>query len=48
MIIVLDEESVYDPIEIISRANKKSYILSEEKDIDHILNQIKGKLNEMD
>ena len=48
MIIVLDEESVYDPVELISRANKKSYILSEEKDIDQILNQIKGKLNEMD
>ena len=48
MIIVLDEQSAYDPIELISRANKKSYILSEEKDIEQILNHIKGKLNEMD
>ena len=48
MIIVLDEESIYDPMELVSRADKKSYILSEEKDIDQILNQIKGKLNEMD
>jgi hypothetical protein len=48
MIIIIDEESVYDPIELISRANTKSYILSEDKDIEQILNQIKGKLNEMD
>jgi hypothetical protein len=48
MIIILDEESMYDPIELISRANKKSYVLSEKKDIDQILNHIKGKLNETD
>ncbi len=48
MIIILDEESVYDPIELISRANQKSFILSEDIDIDQILDQIKGKLNEID
>lgn len=47
MIIILGGESVYDPIELISRADKKSYIFSEETDINQILNQIKGNLNEI-
>ncbi len=48
MIIILDEESSYDPIELISRAQKKSFILGESEDIYNIITQIKGLQNESD
>ena len=48
MIVILGDESTYDPIEIISRADKKTYILGDTIDIEQILTPIKGNLNEID
>lgn len=47
MIIIIDDESEYDPIELISRAQVKSFILSESKEVYNIINQIQGIQNEL-
>ena len=45
VIVVINEESSYDNIELISRANEKSFILSPDKDVYQILNQIKTRID---
>lgn len=41
LIIIIDEDSQYDPIELISRATKKSFILSKSKEVYKIIEKIK-------
>lgn len=48
IIIIVDEESKYDPVELISRAREKSFILGESEAIYNIITQIKGLHNETD
>ena len=48
IIIIVDEESQYDPIELISRAREKSFIFGESDAIYNIITQIKGLHNETD
>jgi len=48
LIIIIDEESHYDPVELISRAGQKSFILSESDTIYNTITQIKGLNNETD
>lgn len=48
VLIILDDNSHYDSIELISRAHKKSFILSQSIQAEYILNQIKGHTNEID
>ena len=43
LIIVVDKESLYEEIELISRANIKTFVLSRDKSVYQILNQIKNK-----
>lgn len=43
VIVLIDSECSYDNIELISRANEKSFILSPDKDVYQIINQIKEK-----
>ncbi|PHR54911.1 MAG: hypothetical protein COA44_11980 [Arcobacter sp.] len=44
MIIIIDEKSLYDPIELISRAQIKTFILSQSEDAYNIINTIKEGL----
>jgi len=46
MIIIIDDDCKYDPVELISRAQIKSFILSESKEVYNIINQIQGIQNE--
>lgn len=46
MIIIIDETSQYDPIELISRAQKKTFILSQSEDAYNIINTIKEGLED--
>ncbi len=46
VIVVIQAESSYDKIELISRANEKSFILSADKDVYQIINKIKDELFE--
>lgn len=48
IIAIVDEESEYDPVELISRAGEKSFILGESEAIYNIITQIKGRHNEPD
>ena len=48
MIVLVDDQSRYDPIELISRAQCKSFILSETEGIYNTLTTIKGLHNEID
>jgi len=45
VIVVINEDSTYDNIELISRANEKSFILSPNKDVYQIINQIKTRID---
>jgi len=44
MIIVIDDTSIYDPIELISRAQVKTFILSQSEDAYNVINSIKEGL----
>jgi len=44
MIIIIDEQSQYDPVELISRAQKKTFILSQSEEVYNVINTIKEKL----
>ena len=48
IIVILDEKSKYDPIEVISRADKTSFILGESEAIYNTITQIQGLHNETD
>lgn len=48
LVIIVDEESRYDPVTLISRAHKKSFILSKSEDIYNTITTIKGIHNETD
>lgn len=41
MIIIIDENSIYDPIELISRARHKTFILSQSEEVYNIIQTIK-------
>jgi len=45
MIIIIDKQSQFDPIELISRANKKSFILSQSEESYNVINLIKDRLS---
>lgn len=47
IIIIVDVESEYDPVKLISRASKKSFILGESEAIYNIISKIKGRYNEL-
>jgi len=46
MIIIIDDKSTYDPIELISRAQTKTFILSQSEDVYNIINTIKEGLKD--
>lgn len=46
MIIIIDDNSVFDPIELISRAQTKTFILSQSEDAYNIINAIKEDLKD--
>jgi len=48
MIIIIDDESQYDPIELISRAQKKTFILSQSEEVYNVVDTIKARLLDKD
>ncbi|HIC43431.1 MAG TPA: hypothetical protein EYO73_03805 [Sulfurimonas sp.] len=46
MIIIVDETSCYDPIELISRAQTKTFILSQSEGVYNIINTIKESIKD--
>lgn len=45
LIIVIEDDSEYDPIELISRASKKTFILSQSEAVYNVVDLIKNKLS---